>query len=177
MAGIYEDVLEGRDGIPPVPGVISPNNGERNISPNATIQVDVWDFGDGLNLSSAVLLVDGFQTSGQIVGDNRRGSFSYRPSSPLSGVVSVALRASDFSSPAHTFDRQIANFIIAGTVLVQGDIDENGRVDGADLIRLAVAFGSSASDGNFDLAADLNGDGVIDGLDLALLASNFGRSV
>jgi lysophospholipase L1-like esterase len=55
-----------------------------------------------------------------------------------------------------------------------GDIDGSGKVDGMDLIDLALCFGSIAVSDHYDPAADLNLDGRIDGDDLALLASNFG---
>jgi hypothetical protein len=43
-----------------------------------------------------------------------------------------------------------------------GDLDGNGCVDDADLLRLLLAFGQSGA----DLAEDLNGDGVVDDADL-----------
>ncbi len=62
------------------------------------------------------------------------------------------------------------------------------RVDGLDLIKLGLAFGSRPGDPNFNPAANLadsdtNGNGVIDpdeiiidGSDLAILAANFGNT-
>jgi hypothetical protein len=55
------------------------------------------------------------------------------------------------------------------------DIDLSGRVDGLDLFRLGRAFGSSAGDPLYDVAADINHSGRVDGNDLALLASDFGK--
>lgn len=51
---------------------------------------------------------------------------------------------------------------------VPGDLDGDGRVNGADLGLLFVAWGTS------DIAADLNGDGIVDGEDLGLLFSLYG---
>lgn len=56
----------------------------------------------------------------------------------------------------------------------RADINESGRVDGTDLFLLAEAFGTSAGDAGYSLAADLDGNGFIDGFDLALLAASFG---
>ncbi|MFN7971207.1 MAG: GDSL-type esterase/lipase family protein [Acidobacteriota bacterium] len=58
-----------------------------------------------------------------------------------------------------------------------GDLDHDGLVDGADLIRLALAFGTSFGEAGYDYGADVNGDGIVDGTDLSILTSNFGRSV
>jgi hypothetical protein len=56
------------------------------------------------------------------------------------------------------------------------DIDDDGLVDGQDLILLALAFGSSTGDARFVPKADIDGSGTIDGSDLALLAAVFGRT-
>ncbi|MND05709.1 hypothetical protein D3C83_266710 [compost metagenome] len=49
-------------------------------------------------------------------------------------------------------------------------------MDGADLLRFALAFGASQGQGRYNSRIDLNLDGIIDGEDLALLAANFGES-
>jgi hypothetical protein len=51
-----------------------------------------------------------------------------------------------------------------------GDLDGNGCVDDADLLRLLLAFGQSGA----DLAEDLNGDGVVDDADLLEVLFHFG---
>jgi len=53
---------------------------------------------------------------------------------------------------------------------ITGDIDGNGCVDDADLLRLLLAFGQSGA----NLAEDLNGDGVVDDADLLEVLFHFG---
>ncbi len=55
------------------------------------------------------------------------------------------------------------------------DIDCSGRVDGADLIVMATAFGSHSGDPGYVEKADLNRDGVIDGVDISILSAVFGH--
>lgn len=55
------------------------------------------------------------------------------------------------------------------------DINRSNRVDGADLIILATAFGSHAGDPDYIEHADLNRDGVIDGIDIGILSAVFGH--
>ncbi|HEX6861813.1 MAG TPA: dockerin type I domain-containing protein, partial [Thermoanaerobaculia bacterium] len=62
------------------------------------------------------------------------------------------------------------------TALLDGDLNEDGRVDGTDLVSFARRFGASRGERRYDRTADFNGDGRIDGQDLATLAANFGRS-
>ncbi len=58
-----------------------------------------------------------------------------------------------------------------------GDIDGSGRVDGADLVLLGIAFGSREGDSSYSPAADINEDGIVDGFDLAILADHFGQTL
>jgi thermitase len=63
------------------------------------------------------------------------------------------------------------------TFVSSGDLDGSGRVDGFDLGRLGLAFGSHPGDSNWNPDADLNGDGIVDGSDLTILAENFGKMI
>ncbi len=57
------------------------------------------------------------------------------------------------------------------------DIDGNKRVDIADLVILARAYGSKAGDERYDNAADLNGDGLVNEADLVILRVHFGAVI
>jgi len=59
----------------------------------------------------------------------------------------------------------------------RGDIDGSGRVDGADLVLLGIAFGSMAGGEAYSADADINQDGMVDGFDLAILADSFGQDI
>ncbi|MCS7066412.1 MAG: hypothetical protein NZL85_09095, partial [Fimbriimonadales bacterium] len=54
---------------------------------------------------------------------------------------------------------------------IPGDVDGNGCVDDADLLRVLFAFGCQSSCG----AEDVNGDGVVDDGDLLVVLFNFGH--
>ena len=58
-----------------------------------------------------------------------------------------------------------------------GDIDGNGMVDISDLLRFALAWGSSAGGPNYDVDCDLYRDNTVDATDLLLLAGNFGDTM
>jgi len=55
------------------------------------------------------------------------------------------------------------------------DIDGNNRVDLADMVALARAYGSKAGDRRYDAMADLNGDGRVDDADLQILRQHYGE--
>lgn len=176
MAELFFEVLTGIDAVPPVPGLLDPNNGRTDIPASTAIRVEVWDFGSNINFSSLALAVDGEPVEVQVAGSGRRATLIHTPTQPFSGVVTVELSAADTASPVNSFSGEISRFVIAGTGFLPGDADQDGRVDGADLVRLARAFGASLGSPRFDEDADFDGNGSIDGNDLALLAANFGDS-
>jgi len=175
IANTFFNVLSGADDVPPVPGLTVPEPFAAEVSADTRIAVDVWDFGSGVDIGNTSLLVDGQPVATAVVGDSGRGVLSYQPPQPLAGTVHVGLRTRDLTNPANTFDQDIFTFTVAGAQGIPGDIDADGRVDGGDLVLLAVHFGARQGEIDYLAAADLNGDGVIDGMDLAVLASNFGQ--
>ncbi len=176
LAQLIFDMLRGIDNVPPVTGPLTPNNGATQVAENAMITVELWDFGEGLDVNTTQLLINGSVVAPVQTGNSFRTTLTFTPPAPLSGVIDLGLRSSDFASPANTVDRVISTFSIRGTQFLAGDLDQDGRVDGADLVIFGRAFGSSRGGGRFVGRADLNDDRTIDGDDLAILASNFGES-
>lgn len=176
LAQIFFNTIRKVDRVPPVTGLMTPGHGDKEVSPTAPITVDVWDFGDGIDLANTTLTINGVATGAVAVGNQRQATITYQPPAPLTGLVSVGLRARDLASPPNSVDREVAHFTVAGTQVLTGDLDQDGRVDGADLLRFARRFGARFGETLYSTTADFNGDGVIDGQDLAVLASNFGKS-
>jgi hypothetical protein len=56
-------------------------------------------------------------------------------------------------------------------LILQGDVNDDGCVDDADLLQVLFAFGCSSGCG----AEDVNGDGTVDDADLLTVLFNFGR--
>jgi lysophospholipase L1-like esterase len=174
LAQIFFDVIRNVDRVPPVTGLVSPAHGAKEVSPSAPITVEVWDFGAGIDLAATTLKINGVPTGVTPTGDPKKVTLTYQPPAPLTGIVSVGLSSRDLA--ANTVDREVVSFTIAGTQLLTGDLDQNGRVDGADLLRFARRFGSRLGETLYSPSADFNNDGIVDGQDLAVLANNFGKS-
>ncbi len=174
MATIFFDAITDNDTVPPVTGLLRPFNGEREVNRNTDIVVEIWDFGAGLDLANSSLLVNGEVVAATAEGNSRQAEFRFRSGDPLGAVVTLGLRSQDQAMPANTTDRQIARFVTAGTVFLTGDIDQSGRVDGADLIEFGRSFGARSNATAYNGLADFNNDGIVDGVDLAQLANNFG---
>ena len=60
-------------------------------------------------------------------------------------------------------------------VILVGDVDHDGRVDGRDIAVVARAYGTMPGDEYWDPRADLNNDDRVDGRDIALVSKNFGQ--
>lgn len=176
MAQLFFNVIRGIDRVPPVAGLVSPLNGATGVAGTAPVSVEVWDFGAGIDLAATTLTVNGVATGVVPSGDTKHATMTYQPATPLSGIVAVNLRSRDLAAPANSVDREVTRFTISGTQVLQGDIDQDGRVDGNDLLRFARRFGTRRTDPLFSETADFNLDNIIDGQDLAILASNFGKS-
>lgn len=174
LAEIFADVLTGVDSVPPVTGLVSPEDDDQNVSPNTAIAIDLYDFGAGIDVPNTSLRINDQLVTANITGDSDKLEIRYQPPAPLSGVVFVGLSSRDLAAPGNnTLDRNIMQFVIAGTQFLAGDIDRDGRVDGTDLVLFAIRFGSERGDSRFRAFADLNGDDSVNGRDLAILANNF----
>jgi hypothetical protein len=68
-------------------------------------------------------------------------------------------------------------FMVQGTELLAGDLNNDGVVDILDITLVAVAFDSELGDPNYNPIADLDGSGVIDIVDITMVAINFGNTV
>jgi hypothetical protein len=161
--------------VPPGIGTVSPCNGQQNVPANVAIQLDVLDFGAGIDVANTHLLIEGQAVAVTPTGDQRKLQFLYQPAAPIAGVVSVGLQAQDLATPPNTFTGTVSTFEVVGTFFLPGDLNHDGIVDGQDLLLFAPCFGAHRYDPNFQLACDLNGDGIVDGRDLAILAFNFGN--
>jgi lysophospholipase L1-like esterase len=175
MAQTFADVLTGVDDVPPVTGMVSPADGAVDIPADTDIEVDLYDFGKGIDVANTSLLINGQAVATTPAGDSTKLAFRYQPPSPLAGVINVGLDTQDLASPPNVFNGTVAQFQIVGTFFLPGDLNHDGVVDGLDLIIFAYSFGAHRFNTNYSQAADLNGDGVVDGRDLAILAANFGK--
>lgn len=176
LAQIFFDALEEIDKVPPVAGRTTPSIGDTGVPAGAEITVDVWDFGAGIDLPTLTLEINDVAVPAVRSGDERQATLTFDPPQPLAGVVRIGLRARDLATPPNEVDQEILRFTVAGTTFLDGDLTEDGRVDGADLVSLALRFGARRGESRYRPAADFNDDDVIDGEDLAVLSSNFGRS-
>ena len=172
LAGIFFNVVTGNDTNPPVTGNIIPADDSKNVSPSTEVRIELFDLESGINQSQLTMSINGQVVQTATGGDSRRTELVHNPSQPFTAPAQVRVRAVDLAG--NVMDRVVTSFSPAGAQTTQGDLNEDGRVDGIDLIILGFRFGSRSGQPRYRPIADLNSDGVIDGADLAILASNFG---
>jgi lysophospholipase L1-like esterase len=176
LADIFFDVVTGVDSVPPVPGLVEPVDGADSVAGMAQVRLRLYDFGAGIDIGDTDLLINNQPVAASVTGDPRRIELRFTPTTPFPGVVDVGYRAVDLAPARNTRTRTLATFTTRGASFVEGDLNEDGRVDGLDLIALARSFGSSNGESRYQRYVDINRDNRVDGEDLAILAQNFGRS-
>lgn len=176
LAQIFADLLLDVDSVPPVPISVDPADGSQNVPANVDISVKLVDFGNDIDSSSLQLLLNGDVVAAKRFTDGNVATLQYTDPEGLLGVYRLSYTAGDLAAPANSVTRRVSTFTIAGTTFLQGDLDQDGRVDGYDLVLLGSRFGGHNGDGLYYIGFDINKDGVIDGEDLAILANNFGKS-
>lgn len=92
------------------------------------------------------------------------------PSARPSSAVSLAPSSFQIVNPG----RKAEEFFRAHPEVV--DVDNDNRVDDADLRILQAAFGTKSGDAHYGVPADLDGDGVVDGRDLSRVIARLGTS-
>ena len=173
LAKVFADYVLGRDTVAPVSSFIDPLNDSTNVSPAATLQVVLFDPLSGVDQAQSTLLIDDQAIATNVAGNSRRVVLTATPGG-LAGRPVLGVRSRDVAG--NVVDEDVSQFTIKGTTFLVGDIDQSGRVDGADLVALAYSFGSRSGDGRYRTEADLDRNGRVDGTDLAKLAANFGLS-
>lgn len=175
LARIFADYIEGDDQLPPAPSFVSPANESVNVAVNALLEVIVFDPLSGVDQATATLTINGIAVATTVAGDARRTVLQARPGN-LAGRPLLGVDVRDLAVPSNRLIQDVSRFTVRGATFLRGDIDQSGRVDGADLVVLAAAFGTKAGDSRYRAIADLDGNGRVDGTDLAILAANFGLS-
>ena len=92
----------------------------------------------------------------------------------------VSFDATDYAgNPATTVSNAMVYYDMNYSIGPLGNVDNSGyslnRIDGYDLIKLSISFGSKPGDANWNPACDLNKDQKVDGSDLIALGTHFGE--
>ena len=94
----------------------------------------------------------------------------------MDAVGNVIVAGSSYGGDTNR-DYTIVRYVPDDSVTVlESDIDQDGDVDGWDLLRLQAVYGLDEEDENFDPNCDFEPDGIIDDKDVEAWVSHFGRT-
>lgn len=176
LAGVFADLLLERDTVPPVALAVQPPDGATGVPRNRTLAVDIKDFGAGVDSASPQLLLNGEEVETQVQVENQLIRLRHTPPQRLLGVYELSYRATDLGDSPNSITKLVSRFQTAGTSFIRGDFNQDGQVDGRDLVMFGFRFGARrGQDSRYAATFDLVNDGVLDGEDLAVVALNFGR--
>lgn len=180
IAGIFRDVIQEIDSVPPVPGAFEPGPVVTTVKTNQKFSVTLFEHRDssGIALRDSAMTINGRVVAEPVASSNRRKAvMNFQKRKAIGCKVVLGVRATDRNEPPNTIDRVVAIYDVEGRRVIDGDVDYDCKVNGFDLVSLAVRFGAEEGDDpRYSRIFDINRDGVIDGTDLAILANNFGRS-
>jgi acyl-CoA thioesterase I len=176
LAAIFADYIEGIDTLAPAFNFGVPRPGGVTVASDSILYVILFDPLAGVDQTDPKLLVNGNPVATTVSGDPQRTVLQAHPGN-LAGDLELGVYATDRATPPNVRDRPIiVRFKAVKAKFPTGDVNQDGRVDGADLVRLGIAFGSKKGDNRYDALVDFDRNNRIDGVDLAQLAANFGRS-
>ncbi len=61
-------------------------------------------------------------------------------------------------------------------VLLAGDVNEDDKINMADVVKMTSAFSTNSTDEQFDSSCDLNIDNQVNMIDVIILAKNFNKT-
>ena len=101
-------------------------------------------------------------------------TFSWNTTGFAKGNYSIDAEAGSVPGETDTAD----NTLLDGWIFVAmpGDINADGIVDIFDIATVALAFGSTPSDPNWNSIADINNDNIVDIFDIVVVALHFGET-
>ena len=101
-------------------------------------------------------------------------SFTWNTTNFAKGNYTVSVMASSVGGELDTAD----NTLLDGWIFVAmpGDINADGIVDIFDIATVALAFGSTPSEPNWNPIADINNDLIADIFDIVVVAMHFGET-
>jgi lysophospholipase L1-like esterase len=177
LAEVFFDVVSALDTQGPVPGELEPGYGPGSIGPATDIVLTIYDLGAGIDRDNTTLTINGVAVETTQTGNTRRRTLTHDTTAEtLSCFAKVGIRSSDLADPPNVSDHVYKEYPVNGATILQADLNKSCRVDGTDLLIVALALGSVDGEPRYFKAADLNSDGKIDGLDVAEIAAKFGVS-
>lgn len=114
LAQTFFDALTDRDTVTPALGFAEPTDGAVGIGGMARIRIRVYDFGAGINASTASMTINGSPVVVDVAnGGEEWLDIVHQPVTPLPDQVNVVVQVSDLASPVNTLRTRATSFSVA----------------------------------------------------------------
>jgi len=151
------------------------------IGENGTLQINVTAHNLGDSSESFNVIVYANATEIQQIavtdlapGENITLACEWSTVGFLKGNYTISAYAEPVAGETNTTDNTITGETVA--IVIQGDINADGRVNILDMVRCAILFGKKYPILGWDPNADLNNDGAINIIDIVTVAVHFGET-
>jgi parallel beta-helix repeat protein len=142
-----------------------------------TINVTVANEGDLTEIFSVTVYAEAgeIETKELILtsGNSATVAFSWETSGWALDTYTLSAYAWPVMGETDTVDNTIADGQV--TVAIPGDVDGNGEVELADLVRMAKAYGTRPIDAKWNPNCDIDNNGMVGLSDLVILAGHYGQ--
>jgi hypothetical protein len=108
-------------------------------------------------------------------GENTIVTFTWNTAGVAYGNYSISGSAAIVPGEIDTSDNRLPDGY--ALVVIPGDIDGNGKVELADLVRMANAYGSTLGDPKWNPNSDIDGNKKVGLSDLVILAQHYGQQI
>jgi len=148
----------------------------QNYSQNITVTVlDPGDYTETFNTAvyaNQTIIAMSMNTT-LASGNSITITFTWDTTGFVKGNYTIRAIADTVLGEIDTEDNTLINGIV--TVTISGDVDGNFKVQLADLVILAKAYGSRPGDTGWNSNADIDGNSVVGLSDLVILANHYGQ--
>jgi len=101
-------------------------------------------------------------------------TFTWNTTGSAKGNYTINAYACPITGETNTADNTYTGEIV--TIAMKGDVNADDIVDIFDIATVALAFGSTPSEPNWNPVADINNDGIVDIFDIVVVALHFGET-
>jgi lysophospholipase L1-like esterase len=116
LADVFFNLLTGLDLIPPVLGPVSPYTDAEDLSPYTRIELQLLDFGSGVDLAATRLTVNGSEVSFAAEGTPAAYGIVHLPAAPLNNPVTVSVETRDLATPPNEATHEVTRFTVGDTM-------------------------------------------------------------
>ena len=150
---------------------------------NLNINITIFNYGDNTETfnvtvycnETAITLPDGenYTTVTLASGESTTVAIAWNTAGFAIGNYTISAIADTVSGETDTTDNTCMGGIV--TVTIPGDLNGDFKVSLADLVTLAIAYGSRPGDIGWNPKADIDGNSVVGLSDLVILANHYGQ--